>query len=42
MARGRRYSEEFKLESVRPYWESGLGHPPIYEDFGLSACALRQ
>lgn len=42
MARGRRYSEEFKQEAVRLYKESGRGYRKIADELGVSAYALRQ
>lgn len=42
MARGRRYSEEFKQEAVRLYRSSGVGYRKTAEDLGISAYALRK
>lgn len=42
MARGRRYSEEFKQEAVRLYKESESGYRKVAADLGVSAFALRQ
>lgn len=39
---GKRYSEEFKKESVELYHSSGRGYRVLAEELGVSAYALRQ